>query len=115
MLGLMQDWPLLCHRIIEHAARVHGQQEVVTRLPQRFLGHFPEALTEKLLRATGTLFPVNSNFAHPLFIATRLSRPEDAKTLWQRPRPEADQRPYVHTSTPRNSPQTTARGEVLRN
>lgn len=31
MLGLMQDWPLLCHRIIEHAARVHGQQEVVTR------------------------------------------------------------------------------------
>jgi fatty-acyl-CoA synthase len=31
MLGLMQVWPLLCHRIIEHAARVHGQQEVVTR------------------------------------------------------------------------------------
>ncbi len=31
MLGLMQDWPLLCHRIIEHAARFHGSQEVVTR------------------------------------------------------------------------------------
>src|SRR5439155_22665551 len=31
MLGLMQDWPLLCHRIIEHAARYHGTQEVVTR------------------------------------------------------------------------------------
>ncbi|MET4492077.1 fatty-acid--CoA ligase [Bradyrhizobium sp. LA7.1] len=31
MLGLMQDWPLLCHRIIEHAARIHGKQEVVTR------------------------------------------------------------------------------------
>jgi fatty-acyl-CoA synthase len=31
MLGLMQDWPLLCHRIIEHAAKVHGHQEVVTR------------------------------------------------------------------------------------
>jgi len=31
MLGLMQDWPLLCHRIIEHAAEVHGTQEVVTR------------------------------------------------------------------------------------
>jgi acyl-CoA synthetase (AMP-forming)/AMP-acid ligase II len=31
MFGLMQDWPLLCHRIIEHAARVHGRQEVVTR------------------------------------------------------------------------------------
>jgi fatty-acyl-CoA synthase len=31
MLGLMQHWPLLCHRIIEHAAQVHGHQEVVTR------------------------------------------------------------------------------------
>ena len=31
MLGLMQDWPLLCHRIIEHAATIHGSQEVVTR------------------------------------------------------------------------------------
>ena len=31
MRGLMQDWPLLCHRIIEHAARYHGTQEVVTR------------------------------------------------------------------------------------
>ena len=24
MLGLMQDWPLLCHRIIDHAAVNHG-------------------------------------------------------------------------------------------
>src|SRR5580765_7227001 len=31
MLGLMQDWPLLCHRIIEHAAATHGTQEIVTR------------------------------------------------------------------------------------
>ena len=31
MLGLMQDWPLLCHRIIQHAARIHGSQEIVTR------------------------------------------------------------------------------------
>ena len=31
MLGLMQDWPLLCHRIIDHAAQVHGEREVVTR------------------------------------------------------------------------------------
>ncbi len=31
MLGLMQDWPLLCHRILEHAAAIHGSQEVVTR------------------------------------------------------------------------------------
>src|SRR4030088_1302678 len=31
MRGLMQDWPLLCHRIIEHAAAVHGTQEIVTR------------------------------------------------------------------------------------
>ncbi|MEL6750768.1 MAG: long-chain-fatty-acid--CoA ligase [Pseudomonadota bacterium] len=31
MQGLMQDWPLLCHTIIDHAARVHGEQEIVTR------------------------------------------------------------------------------------
>jgi fatty-acyl-CoA synthase len=31
MLGLMQNWPLLCHRIIDHAASIHGKQEVVTR------------------------------------------------------------------------------------
>ena len=31
MLGLMQDWPLLCHRIIDHAAANHGDRTVVTR------------------------------------------------------------------------------------
>jgi fatty-acyl-CoA synthase len=31
MLGLMQDWPLLCHRVIDHAAAIHGGREVVTR------------------------------------------------------------------------------------
>jgi fatty-acyl-CoA synthase len=31
MFGLMQDWPLLCHRIIDHAAINHGEREVVSR------------------------------------------------------------------------------------
>jgi fatty-acyl-CoA synthase len=31
MQGLMQDWPLLCHRIIDHAAIQHGGRPVVTR------------------------------------------------------------------------------------
>ncbi len=31
MLGLMQDWPLLCHRIIDHAAIIHGERAVITR------------------------------------------------------------------------------------
>ena len=31
MLGLMQDWPLLCHRIIDHAAIQHANRPVVTR------------------------------------------------------------------------------------
>ena len=30
MQGLMQDWPLLCHRIVTHAARNHGDREIVT-------------------------------------------------------------------------------------
>ncbi|MBV9558447.1 MAG: fatty-acid--CoA ligase [Pseudolabrys sp.] len=31
MLGLMQEWPLLCHRIIDHAATYHGARQVITR------------------------------------------------------------------------------------
>ena len=31
MFGLMQDWPLLCQRVIEHGAREHGQRRVVSR------------------------------------------------------------------------------------
>ena len=31
MLGLMQDWPLLCHRIIDHAATYHGARKVISR------------------------------------------------------------------------------------
>ena len=32
MLGLMQDRSLLCHRVLEHAARQHGGRRVVSRL-----------------------------------------------------------------------------------
>ncbi|MFO1186237.1 MAG: long-chain-fatty-acid--CoA ligase [Alphaproteobacteria bacterium] len=31
MQGLMQDWPLLCHTMIDHAAEHHGTTEIVTR------------------------------------------------------------------------------------
>src|SRR6059036_632612 len=31
MLGLMQGWPLLCHRIIDHAALNHPERRIVTR------------------------------------------------------------------------------------
>ena len=31
MLGLMQDWPLLVHKIIDHAALYHAEREVVSR------------------------------------------------------------------------------------
>jgi fatty-acyl-CoA synthase len=31
MLAQMQDWPLLVHNIIDHAAQYHGDREVVTR------------------------------------------------------------------------------------
>jgi len=27
----MQDWPLLCHRIIDHAATFHGDRKIITR------------------------------------------------------------------------------------
>ena len=31
MLGLMQEWPLLCHKLIDNAARQHGEREIVSR------------------------------------------------------------------------------------
>src|SRR5581483_2996179 len=31
MLGLMQDWPLLCQRIIDHAATYHPERKVISR------------------------------------------------------------------------------------
>jgi acyl-CoA synthetase (AMP-forming)/AMP-acid ligase II len=31
MLGLMQDWPLLTHTILDHASRWHGDREIVSR------------------------------------------------------------------------------------
>ncbi len=31
MLGLLQDWPLLCHRILDHAAINHAERPVITR------------------------------------------------------------------------------------
>jgi acyl-CoA synthetase (AMP-forming)/AMP-acid ligase II len=31
MLGMMQDWPLVVSSIIDHAARFHGEREIVTR------------------------------------------------------------------------------------
>jgi fatty-acyl-CoA synthase len=31
MHGLMQDWPLLCHRIIDHAAANHAKRRVISR------------------------------------------------------------------------------------
>jgi fatty-acyl-CoA synthase len=31
MQGLMQDWPLLCHRIIDHAATFHAERPVISR------------------------------------------------------------------------------------
>jgi len=31
MLGLMQEWPLLCHKILDYAASQHGKREIVSR------------------------------------------------------------------------------------
>ena len=32
MLGLMQDWPLLISKVIDHAASQFGNQDIVSRL-----------------------------------------------------------------------------------
>jgi len=48
MLGLMQDWPLLCHRIIDHAALNHPARRVCFTLSRRSNTHGP---TIKTVRA----------------------------------------------------------------
>ncbi len=30
MLGLMQDWPLLCHKVLDHAARQHPRRKLIS-------------------------------------------------------------------------------------
>ncbi len=39
MLGLMQDWPLLCHTVLDHAAMQHPRRPVVTQNPDGSLAH----------------------------------------------------------------------------
>jgi fatty-acyl-CoA synthase len=39
MLGLMQDWPLLVHKILDHAALYHANREVVTRTVEGPIHH----------------------------------------------------------------------------
>ena len=39
MHGLMQDWPLLCHRIIDHAATFHGERKVISRSVEGPIDH----------------------------------------------------------------------------
>src|SRR5215210_5437906 len=29
--GLMQEWPLLVHRVLDHASRWHGERQVISR------------------------------------------------------------------------------------
>jgi len=37
MLGLMQDWPLLCHRIIDHAAINHAGRPIQALEPGKVI------------------------------------------------------------------------------
>jgi fatty-acyl-CoA synthase len=37
MQGLMQDWPLLIHKVIDHAAAQHGGREIVSRAMEGYI------------------------------------------------------------------------------
>lgn len=47
MLGLMQDWPLLIHRVIDHAAIQHGSREVITSATEGGIRRSTYALTRQ--------------------------------------------------------------------
>jgi fatty-acyl-CoA synthase len=40
MKGLMQDWPLLVHTVLDHASRWHGEREIVSREPEGSLHRY---------------------------------------------------------------------------
>ena len=40
MKGLMQDWPLLVHTVLDHASRWHGEREIVSRSPEGSLHRY---------------------------------------------------------------------------
>jgi fatty-acyl-CoA synthase len=50
MLGLMGDWPLLISRVIEHAARFHGDTEIVSRLVDGRVHRYTYAAAERRSR-----------------------------------------------------------------
>ncbi|MGF7159811.1 fatty-acyl-CoA synthase [Rhodoligotrophos appendicifer] len=51
MLGLMQDWPLLIHTIMDHASRYHGTQEIVSRTVEGPVHRYTYADCAKRARA----------------------------------------------------------------
>jgi len=61
MKGLMQDWPLLVHRVLDHASRWHGETEIVSRTVEgpihrqtyRALDHRSRALASAVQRRLG--------------------------------------------------------------
>ncbi|WP_026380910.1 long-chain-fatty-acid--CoA ligase [Afifella pfennigii] len=56
MHGLMQDWPLNCHRILDHAATYHGEREVVSRLVEGGIDRTTyRALRERALKVSQRL------------------------------------------------------------
>jgi 3-(methylthio)propionyl---CoA ligase len=50
MRGLMADWPLLISRLIEHAARFHGDTEIVSRLVDGSIHRYTYAEAERRSR-----------------------------------------------------------------
>jgi acyl-CoA synthetase (AMP-forming)/AMP-acid ligase II len=51
MKGLMQDWPLLVHRVLDHAARWHGEREIVSRTVEGPMHRTTYATLDKRARA----------------------------------------------------------------
>ena len=57
MLGLMQDYPLLTHTILDHGAINHGEREMVTRSVEGPLRRCTLAdLRSRALRVAKVLF-----------------------------------------------------------
>jgi fatty-acyl-CoA synthase len=70
MLGLMQDFPLQVHRVLDHAARWHGATEIVSRSTEGPIHRTTYAEVDKRSRALASAARKKLGVEHGTIVAT---------------------------------------------
>jgi acyl-CoA synthetase (AMP-forming)/AMP-acid ligase II len=70
MKGLMQDWPLLVHTVLDHASRWHGEREIVARTPEGSLHRYAYGDLDRRSRRLASAAARRLAIAHGDVVAT---------------------------------------------